>query len=55
MDGVATGSPAASLDRPCQTRTIISRMPDLQLVDDDIAWNTDKTVVRCPTMLRVAF
>ena len=49
------GAPLARLEAPIAVSSMLARMPNLALVDDEISWNTVKTVVRCPSSLPVSW
>jgi cytochrome P450 len=49
------GAPLARLEAPIAISSMLTRMPDLDLVDDEIRWNVEKTVTRCPATLPVTF
>jgi cytochrome P450 len=49
------GAPLARLEAPIAISSMLRRMPDLDLVDDEIRWNVEKTVTRCPATLPVTF
>jgi cytochrome P450 len=49
------GAPLARLEAPIAISSMLSRMPDLDMPGDEIQWNVDKTVTRCPATLPVIF
>ena len=49
------GAPLARLEAPIAISSLLHRMPDLELADDEVHWNVDKTVTRCPATLPVTF
>lgn len=45
------GAPLARLEAPIAVKGLLTRFPELRLADDEIEWNVDKTVTRCPAGL----
>lgn len=52
---LCVGASLARLEAPIAVGSMLERLPELALTRPEVAWNEDKPVVRCPSVLPVAF